>query len=48
MGKGKDTVTTALKKVTEKKINKIKACQADSKTTLKFAKMAAKNNDDDV
>ena len=46
MGKGK--AEGALKKVTEKKITKIKACQADSKTTLKFAKMAAKNNDDDV
>ena len=47
MGKGKETVTTTLKKVSEKKINKIKSCQADSKTTLKFAKKAAKSNDDD-
>ena len=47
MGKGKDSVTTALKKVSEQKINKIKSCQTDSKTTLKSAKMAAKSNDDD-
>ena len=37
-----------IRKVTEKKSSKIKACQADSKTTLKFAKMAAKSNDDDI
>ena len=47
MGKGKESVTTTLKNVSEKKLNKIKSRQADSKTTLAFAKMAATNNDDD-